>query len=164
MPFVIKYADFQTLKLLDTNNVFHNGIHISKAKEMAAEAGLDLVCFTNPSGNELALCKIIDYGKWKYNEEKRKKKLQSENKRQNKEIRFSPVIDDNDVKHKVKQACGFIDDNCEVTFFMKLKGRQRSHFNEAEDRMTSIIQMCENAKEISRKKTGNSITVRLSKK
>jgi translation initiation factor IF-3 len=163
-PFVIKYADFTTLKLLDANNEFHNEVHIAKAKELADVAGLDLVCFNKPSGSNLAFCKILDYGKWRYAEEKKQKKLKKENKKHNKEIRFSPVIDQNDINHKLKQATDFLEDGSEVTFTMILKGRQKAHYKEAEERMNSIILMCDNGKEVSRSKTGGSISVRLTKK
>jgi len=164
MPFIVKYVDFTVFNLIDENNVFHKEMHISKAKELAKDISLDLVCFSIPSGNQLALCKLIDFGKWKYDEEKRVKKLKKENKKQDKEIRFSPVIDDNDIRHKVKSASDFIEDNFEVSFVMKLKGRQRAFYKEAEVKLNYIIMMCENAKETSRRKTGNSITVRLTKK
>lgn len=164
MAFIIKYADFTVLKLIDANNVFHKEIHISKAKDMAKIAGLDLVCFNKPSGSELAFCKIIDFGKWKYSEEKKSKKLKSESKHQDKEIRFSPLIADNDINHKVKQASEFIDEGMDVTFTMQLKGRQKIYFKEAEEKMTNIVKMCDNAKEISRKTSGGNISVRLTKK
>jgi len=164
MPFVIKHVDFTTMNVVDENDVFHKDIHISKAKEMAKDVSLDLVCFSTPSEKGLALCKLVDFGKWKYDEEKRVEKLKKENKKQEKEIRFSPVIDDNDIQHKVKLASSFLDNNFDVSFTMRLKGRQIAFYNDAETKLDSIIVMCKNAEEISRRKTGNSITVRLTKK
>jgi len=162
-PFIINHANFTNLKLLDEKNVFHNNAHISEAKQMAKDVGLDLVCFSEPSGNELAFCKILDYGKWKYTEEKKNKKLKKESKKQSKEIRFSPLIDDGDIGHKIKRAEGFLDQNLDVVFAMRLKGRQRGRFKEAEEKLNSIIAMCENAEEVSRRKNGNGIIVRLTK-
>ena len=90
--------------------------------------------------------------------------VHKEQKRVTKEVRFSPLISDNDIGHKIKKAKKFIEGNDEVLFFMQLKGRQRAFFKEAELKMNEIVSLCTNGKEISRKKTGNNITVRLTKK
>jgi translation initiation factor IF-3 len=165
-PFIVKNAKFLKLKLTDSSGGFHQEIPTSKAKEMAISAKLDLVCFKEPNGKDLAFCKIIDYGKWKFNrgKEKRNKKKESvKSTKSTKEIRLTPVIGDHDLKHKMKQACGFLDSGDDVLFLMRLKGRQMSHMGDAEQKMNEIISSCESGKEVSRKKTRNSIAVRVSK-
>ena len=165
-PFIVKYVDFHATRLIDSNNNFYQEINIGKAKQMAKDAGLDLVCFKSPSkgdSSELAFCKIIDYGKWRYSEEKRKKKSQT-HKKQTKEIRFSPSISDHDIEHKLKQVEEFLTKGDDVIFSMRLKGRQRFYFDEAEEKMNGIIKMCENyGKELNRRKTKNMINVRMGK-
>lgn len=161
-PFVVKYADFTTTKLVDASNNYHASIGIGEAKRMAQDAGLDLVCFNKPTRNDLALCKIVDYGKWKYSNEKKKKRQDKAHKMVTKEIRLSPVIGDHDVEHKIKHVQEFIEEGNDVLFSMRLKGRQRIHFKDAEDRMSEIVAMCsEYAKEVSRKKSSNKIDVRI---
>jgi len=163
-PFVISHVTFRNTRLVDHTNQYHPDIDVFKAKKMAEENGLDLVCFNRPERNNLALCKLIDYGKWKYSNEKSKKKQQKSHKKTTKEIRFSPVISDHDVEHKLKQVFEFLDDGDDVLFFMRLKGRQRHHFDYAEERMNQIVSMCEeHGKEVSRKKNPSLITVRISK-
>jgi translation initiation factor IF-3 len=162
-PFVIDYADFSTLNLLDENGDFHKEVSITKAKEMAKNTGMDLVCFKEPDNKNLALCKIINYGKWKFQKEKSLKQKKKESSKSTKEIRVSPVISDHDLKHKMKQASDFINNGDEVLLSMRLKGRQMSHMDEAEARMNEIASSCENSKEVSRKKTRNTIMVRISK-
>jgi len=163
-PFVVNYVNFSTTRLVDAEHNYHSEIGIGEAKKKAQEAGLDLVCFSMPERGGLALCKIIDFGKWKYSEEKKKKKDKT-GKKITKEIRLSPVIGEHDVEHKVKHVKEFIEEGDDVLFTMKLKGRQRVHFDEAEKRMDEIVALCSDyCKEISRKKSSNMIIVRVSAK
>jgi translation initiation factor IF-3 len=75
----------------------------------------------------------------------------------------SPVIGDHDLQHKLKQAQEFLDNGDDVLFSMRLKGRQAAHMGDAEGKMNEIIASCGNGKEVSRKKTRNTIAVRLNK-
>ena len=62
-PFVIRYADFTVTKLIDEQGTYYERIGISEAKKKAQDAGLDLVCFNKPGKNDIAFCKIVDFGK-----------------------------------------------------------------------------------------------------
>lgn len=162
-PFVVKHGDFATTRLIDINEHYHQSIPTGDAKTMAKEAGLDLVCFNKPDEKTLALCKIVDFGKWKYSNEKKKKKQVKEGKQITKEIRLSPVISSNDINHKIKHVKGFIEDGNDVVLFMRIKGRQRAHFDVAEEKMNEIVAMClEYSEEVSRRKNPSMIAVRLS--
>jgi len=161
-PFIVKRDFFKFVKLADHQNNFYNSIEIAKAKQIALENSMDLVCFNRPSDKDLAFCKIIDYGKWKYDNEKKKKKQQKVNKKVTKEVRFSPVIGEHDIEHKVKQAIQFLETGNDVLFSMTLKGRQKVHFKEAEELMDQIVGKCsEVGKEVSRKKAKNAISIRV---
>ena len=161
-PFVIKYVKFDYTRLVDHKEKFHERIHIAGAKKLAQEANLDLVCFSEPDKDSLALCKIIDFGKWKYTNDKNKRKEEKQHKKVTKEIRFTPVISDHDIEHKIKQVNEFLSMGDDVILSMRLKGRQKQHFNEAEGRMNQIVEMCnEHGKEVSRKKSSGMIVVRI---
>ena len=160
-PFVVKYADFTSTKLIDAQEKFHPNVRIGEAKRMAQEAGLDLVCFNLPQNGSLALCKIINYGKWRYYNEKQKKKQNST--KEPKEIQFSLDIEDNDIAHKMKHANEFLEAGHEVTLIMTLKGRQRAHFPLAEEKMNKIKLMCTKGREINRKVNGGSIILKFIK-
>lgn len=163
-PFIVRYANFESTKVIDEKGQFHNNIKTYEALKRSRELGLDLVCFNQPEGKDLAFCKIIDFLKWKYEEEKRKKKESKINRKDNKEIRLSPLIADNDIMHKMKQVNNFLDDGDDVTLTMKLKGRERYHFSEAQEKMNSILKMCDgHGKEVSRKQTGDMIIIHLVK-
>jgi len=162
-PFVIHHITFDPVKLIDQNGQFHNSVKTLDAQKMARAAGLDLVCFNKPEGTELAFCKITNLNKWKYEEDKKRKKQNKEHRKQCKEIRFSPNIEDNDIEHKTKQVNEFLDDGDDVVLTMKLKGREKAHFDLAEEKMNKIISMCSHGKESSRKKNEGMIIVRMGK-
>jgi translation initiation factor IF-3 len=162
LPFVVKYANFNITRLVDNAQNYHEKISMGEAKKIAQDCGLDLVCFNEPQDGQLALCKVIDYGKWKYQNEKDKKKQNKVNKKETKEIQFSPVIDTGDIQHKVKHANEFLEEGNDVVLVMKLHGRQKVHHKEAEQKFNEIIKMC-NGKEVSRKINEGIMIARLAK-
>jgi translation initiation factor IF-3 len=93
-----------------------------EAQRLAREAGLDLV--------EVApnvrppVCRVMDYGKWKYMQ---KKKASKSAEQQLKEVRLRPKTDDNDRRIKVKRAMAFLDKGAKVQFTMRFRGRERAH-------------------------------------
>ena len=160
-PFVVDRITFNYTRLIDSNGVFNPSIKVYDAQRLAREVGLNLVCFNKPQKDVMALCKIIDYGKWKYDEEKRKKKEQQVSKKESKEIRFSAGISDNDISHKVKQINELLDEGANITLTMKLFGRERGHMDLAIEKMNKIVALCTHGKEINRKTEGSTIIIRL---
>lgn len=162
-PYIINYARFYETRLVDANNQYHDNVNIKRAKEMAKEAGLDLICFAEPSMGKMALCKILDYGKWKYKQEKLLKQ-EKKNIHVTKEMRFTPVISDNDIEHKVKQIIGFLKDGDEVIVRMIYKGIHHRLKNDGERIINKIIEMCKGVgKEMARKRSEDDIYLKLVK-
>jgi len=91
---------------MDSSGVYHDSIRTRAAIEMAQESNLDLVCFNTATERDLPFCKILNFGKWKYNQDKKKK--QNKDSKKTKEIRISVDISDNDLGHKIKQAKEFL--------------------------------------------------------
>jgi len=60
-PYIVQYANFFETRLIDANNQYFQVMNIKRAKEMARESNMDLVCFNAPEKTQLALCKIIDF-------------------------------------------------------------------------------------------------------
>ena len=161
-PFlVVDKNAFSILDLVDENNEYHKDVDISQATKKAKELGLDLVCFIQAKDDSNALCKILDYGKWKYNIEKKNKKQTHKN--EIKEIRFSPEIGDHDIDHKIKRAKEFVENGYELSFTMKL--RRRIHKDLAREKMESIVEKCSVfANVTNQKEEPNCISVKLNKK
>ena len=97
------------------------GVELKEAVEMAREMDLDLVEMAPEQHGKLAVCKILDYGKLKYRESKKKKSQ----KRVTKEIRFSYRISDHDLEIKEKKVENFLDKRYIVHYTVELRGREK---------------------------------------
>lgn len=94
-----------------------------EALEKAEELGLDLVLIAPDA--KPPVCKIMDYGKFKYQLEKKKKEAKKKQKViEVKEIKLSVKIAENDVAYKVKHAREFLEEGKHVRFRVFLKGRE----------------------------------------
>ncbi|MDR2789651.1 MAG: translation initiation factor IF-3 [Campylobacteraceae bacterium] len=98
----------------------------NEALRKADELGLDLVLIS-PNANP-PVCKIMDYGKFKYQQEKKQKEAKKKQKIIDvKEIKLSVKIAQNDINYKIKQAREFIQSGKHVRFRVFLKGREMSN-------------------------------------
>lgn len=98
----------------------------SEALKVAQEAGLDLV-EVSPNA-EPPVCKVLNYGKYKY--ELQKKKAEAKKKQkviELKEIQMRPMIDPHDFEIKCKAIKRFLDDGNKVKIVMRFRGRELSH-------------------------------------
>ena len=151
--------------MIDENGVFFKSITVSDAMCKAMKVGLQLVIFNKPNGNELALCKIMDYNKWKYNYDKTQKKNEKKQIHKNKEMRFSVNIGLNDIKHKVNKIQEMIEDGDNVTISVMVNINNNEQVVQANQKINEILDLCsEFAKEISRKPIENRIEIAIVKK
>lgn len=109
------------------------GIMATKdAIHLAEEKGLDLVEIT-PNATP-PVCKIMDYGKFKYEESIKAKQARKSQKVQKvKEIKFHPGTDTNDFDYKLKQIRGFLSDGSKVKLTLQYRGRENAHRELGED-------------------------------
>lgn len=105
------------------------GVVSSKEAYMRAkEANLDLVKIA-PNANP-PVCKIIDYGKYRYELARKEKEAKKKQKTiEVKEIRLSPNIDDNDLNTKILQARKFISKGNRVKVNLRFRGREMAHIS-----------------------------------
>lgn len=96
------------------------------AMKLAKDANLDLVKIA-PTAKP-PVCKIIDYGKYKYELTRKEKEAKKKQKvTEVKEIRLSPNIDDNDLNTKASQARKFITKGDKVKVALRFRGREMAH-------------------------------------
>ena len=101
-------------------------VSTDEAMEKANELGLDLVLIA-PSAKP-PVAKIMDYGKYKYQEEKKlKEQRKNQTKIDVKEIKLSVKIADNDIAYKVKHAREFLSQGKHVKFRVFLRGREMAN-------------------------------------
>jgi translation initiation factor IF-3 len=99
---------------------------VSDAMKLAKEANLDLVKIA-PTAKP-PVCKIIDYGKYRYELARKEKEAKKKQKVTDvKEIRLSPNIDDNDLNTKANQARKFITKGDKVKVALRFRGREMAH-------------------------------------
>ena len=97
-----------------------------EAQDIANEAGLDLVKIS-PNAQP-PVCKIMDYGKYKFELQKREKENRKNQKVVNiKEVQLSPSIDTNDFNTKAKQAMKFLKSGDKVRVKVRFRGRELTH-------------------------------------
>lgn len=99
-----------------------------EAMRLAEEAGVDLVKIA-PTAKP-PVCKIVDYGKFKYEQARKDKEAKKKQKIvEIKEIRLSPNIDTNDLNTKVNAARKFISKGDRVKVTLRFRGREMAHMN-----------------------------------
>ena len=113
-----------------------------EALRMAQEAGLDLVEI-NPKA-EPPVCKILDFGKYKYEE---KKKAAQARRNQAvvdiKEIKLRPKTDDHDIAFKIRAARRFMEAGHKVKFTVRFRGREITHPEKAHEQIDIIVKALE---------------------
>ncbi len=113
-----------------------------EALRRAQERGLDLV-EVNPKADP-PVCKILDFGKYKYDE---KKKAREQKRKQSvveiKEIKLRPKTDDHDLQFKTRAAIRFIEAGHKVKFTVRFRGREITHPEKAQEQLDWITQQCE---------------------
>jgi translation initiation factor IF-3 len=101
-------------------------VSTDKARELAAQSGLDLVEVA-PTANP-PVCRIMDFSKFKYDQEKKEREAKKHSRAGKiKEIRLHPNIDEHDFQVKVRQAIGFLKKKDRVKIDLFFKGRQIEH-------------------------------------
>jgi len=106
--------------------------------EMAEEAGLDLVEIS-PNASP-PVCKIMDYGKFKYEQAKKAKKAkQASHTVKVKTIQFRPKTDDHDYEFKKKHIITFLEAGHKVKVVMRFRGREISHLDLAMEFLRHLI-------------------------
>ena len=117
-------------------------VSTDEAMDKANELGLDLVLIAPTAKRPVA--KIMDYGKFKYQEEKKlKEQRKNQTKIELKEIKLSVKIADNDISYKIKHAREFLAAGKHVKFRVFLRGREMAHPEAAREVLIKVWPMVE---------------------
>lgn len=116
------------VRVIDSKGTQLGVMSIDKALDMAANENLDLVQIAPKSVP--SVCKIMDYGKYKFDLAKKEKEARKNQKVVNiKEVRVSPSIDTNDLNTKINQASKFLKSGDKVKVSMRFRGRELSRMD-----------------------------------
>jgi translation initiation factor IF-3 len=114
------------VRLIDEKGENVGVMPIAQALGRAEQAGLDLVEIAPQAAPPV--CKILDFGKYKYEEQKRKNEARKKQKViEIKEIKLRPGIDDHDYDVKMRSMKSFIDEGDKVKVTMRFRGRELAH-------------------------------------
>ena len=109
------------------------------AMKLAEEAGVDLVKIA-PTAKP-PVCKIVDYGKFKYEQTRKEKEAKKKQKVIDvKEIRLSPNIDTNDLNTKVNAARKFLSKGDKVKVTLRFRGREMAHMSSSKHILDDIAE------------------------
>jgi len=114
------------VRLIGADGENHGSVSVAKAIAIAKESGLDLVEIS-PNA-DLPVCKVLDYGKYKYEAQKKASLARKKQKVQDvKEIKMRPGIDTHDYQVKLKKVNQFIDNGDKVKMTIRFRGREMAH-------------------------------------
>jgi len=116
----------ETVRLVDQNGEMIGVLPLRDAQSRADAAGLDLV-EVSPNA-EPPVCKILDYGKFKYDAQKRAAEARKKQKViEVKEIKMRPGIDDHDYGVKMRSITKFLGEGDKVKVTLRFRGREMAH-------------------------------------
>ncbi len=118
------------IRLIGSNGEQLGIMSAREAMKIAQEAELDLVKIA-PTAKP-PVCKIIDYGKYKYEQTRKEKEARKKQKTvEIKEVRLSPNIDTNDLNTKINNAKKFISKGNKVKVTLRFRGREMAHVQQS---------------------------------
>lgn len=132
------YIKVPQVRVLDSEGNLIGVMATSDALRSAKDQGLDLIEI-NPKSNP-PVCKIADYGKYKYDEKKKASVVKKNQKiSELKELTIRPSIDDGDLRHKVAAARSFLVDGDKVKLIVRFRGREITHPQVGVDKINAMI-------------------------
>ncbi|MGE5548235.1 MAG: translation initiation factor IF-3 [Solirubrobacterales bacterium] len=125
-PRVNREIDVRSIRLVGADGEMIGVVSLREGLAMAEEAGLDLV-EVSPNADP-PVCKILDYGKFKYEVQKKKNEAKKKQKViEVKEIKLRPNIDDNDYGVKMRAMKKFLEEGDKVKVTLRFRGRELAH-------------------------------------
>jgi len=115
-----------SIRLVDQNGNMVGVVSVNEGIKLAEGAGLDLVEIS-PTASP-PVCKILDYGKYRYEIQKKAHEARKKQKViQIKEIKLRPTIDKHDLEIKMRNVLGFLEEGDKVRITLRFRGREMDH-------------------------------------
>ncbi|VAX40329.1 Translation initiation factor 3 [hydrothermal vent metagenome] len=158
------------IRITPVRVVNHDGemlgvIPTSEALEVAAEVGMDLVEVA-PTERP-PVCRIMDYGKFKYEQKMKAKKNSKQKQSQTKEIRLRPKTGAHDIEFKVNRARTFLGQNDRVKVNVLFRGRENAHHDRGREILEEVIRQLEDVAKVEKfpsMESGRSMSIILAPK
>lgn len=153
------------VRVIGTNGEQLGIMSSREAQKLADEAELDLIKIAPKA--QPPVCKIMDYGKFRYEQQKKEKEAKKkQHVVETKEIRLSPNVEMNDLKTKANNARKFIEKGDKVKVTLRFRGREMAHISSSAHVLDDFAEMLEDIAQISKaaKLEGRNMTMFLEKK
>ena len=125
-PRVNREIDARSIRLVGADGEMIGVVSLREGLVMAEEAGLDLV-EVSPNADP-PVCKILDFGKFKYETQKKKAEARKKQKViEVKEVKLRPGIDENDYNVKMRSMRKFLEEGDKVKVTLRFRGRELAH-------------------------------------
>ena len=127
------------VQLIDDEGQKRGVMDTKEALDIAYEKNLDLVLVA-PNGNP-PVCKIMNYGKYKFEQAKKEKEAKKKQKvYELKELRITPNTEEHDFNFKAKNARKFLEDGCKVKITVRFRGRELNYVKQGETILNQFIE------------------------
>ena len=127
------------VQVIDDSGEKKGIMNLNDALDLAYDKKLDLVLVAPNS--EPPVCKIMNYGKYKFEQSKKEKEAKKKQKvYELKEIRITPNIEQHDFEFKVKNARKFLEDGNKVKITVRFRGRELNYIKLGEDNLNKFIE------------------------
>ena len=138
------------VQLISDNGEKMGIVPLSRALELAGERKLDLV-LVSPNA-EIPVCKIMNYGKYKFEQAKKEKEAKKKQKvQETKELRITPNIEEHDFGFKSKNARKFLEDGNKVKITVRFRGRELNNTKMGEEVLNQFITNLEDIATVEKK-------------
>ena len=125
-------------------------VPLSRALEIAGEKKLDLVLVSPNS--QVPVCKIMNYGKYKFEQAKKEKEAKKKQRiQETKELRITPNIEEHDFGFKAKNARKFLEDGNKVKITVRFRGRELNNTKMGEEVLNQFIKNLEDISIVEKK-------------
>jgi translation initiation factor IF-3 len=118
---------------------------LSEALSLAEEKSLDLVQVSN---QEVPICRLIDYGKFAYDQSKKQKEKNKHKPKETKTVKLSYVMGVGDIETRLKRTLQFLESECQVKIEMRLAGRQNMFKDLALEKFEEFINKVKSSIEV----------------
>ncbi len=135
--FVNNQIRAREVRLIDPEGKQLGVFNLTEALRKSREAGFDLIQITDKV--EPPICKIMDYGKYLYRQDKKERKMRATKSGELKNIRLTFNISEHDMETRKKAAEKFLNKGCKVRIEMKLRGRQKALGNFARQKLNQFL-------------------------
>lgn len=135
-PLINNKIQAQKVLLIDQTGEKRGIVDTEEALQMAKDAKLDLVVVSER--DDAPVAKILDYGKYRYEQKKRQK--QSSAKPSLKEVKLRPNVGEADYGVRINRALQWLEKGDSVKFQVRLRGREHQHRDRATDLLKRVIE------------------------